>query len=114
MELRTKLLLACFAVFVAIMAVLNYYDKVVLTDFTVFDYVSCDPSVSSCFVYCEEECAYDDPYAKIEKSGRNVPICNSALEECDELSCSPGEADCDVTYCSENELEPGEICHQTA
>lgn len=94
------------------MCVVNYYDKIVLHGFTVFDYVSCEPSSFSCFVYCEEECAYDEPYAKIEKSGKNVPVCDPTANDCEELSCFPGEKNCAIKYCIEDSLEPGEVCHQ--
>lgn len=104
-------MLTCFVIFVAIMVVINYHDKITLHDFIVYDYVSCDPSEFSCFVYCEEECAYDDPYAKIEKAGRNIAACNPIDDECEELFCSPAEPNCLVTYCTDEEVEVGEVCH---
>ena len=114
MSLRSKLLFICFAIFVAIIAILNYYDKVVIHDFTVYDYVSCDPSENSCFVYCEDECDYDEPYAKIEKRGRYIDPCNPLTDECEELACLSGESLCEVIYCTEDGLESGEVCNDVS
>jgi hypothetical protein len=111
MEPRSKWLLGVFFIFIGIVVVWQFYHTVIRRDYEVYDYVSCDPAAASCFVYCDGECAYDDPYLKIHKHAQNIAMCDPTKEECPELSCGAGEADCAMIACSDGTLDEGEQCY---
>lgn len=114
MKTRENMLTIIFLAAIAGAVIWQYNRFVVKQDFLIYDQVSCDPKVDSCFVYvCEEgdeECD-PTPFAKLEKSARFVPVCSPAGGNiCPELSCAPGELDCTITTCNEETLENGELC----
>ena len=113
MDTKSKLLVAAFIVIVAAAIFWKYDTFVTQRDFLVHDQVSCDPSTESCFSYdCDEgdeECDAE-PFKKIRKSARNIPLCPNYTGGCPELACLPGEEECEVTYCSDEDLEEDEIC----
>ena len=78
-------------------------------NFVVKNVTECDPQVEICFMWCEEECE-EDYYKKIVKNAKNIPDCDSSVEECEPLVCSPEEMGCEVIYCSSDTVEEGEQC----
>lgn len=96
-------------------AVYKYWVFVAQRNFIITSEISCDPSEESCFVWdCtpEEDPECDrEPYKYISKNAKNIAVCDPYGEqECEELFCSPEEAECEITTCSEDELGDGEIC----
>ena len=86
------------------------YKFLLKKDYLLYAQVSCNPVTESCFVYeCDpevEECEEDTSYFKvIYKKAYLAPTCDNEDTECPELSCEIGEENCDVVYCSEEDLE---------
>jgi len=117
MDKKSKILFGVLAILI-VGAIVATYDRIYIKlNYPVMAEISCDPILENCFVYeCTPE---DDPtcssdpaeqvsyYKIIEKKAANIPSCDpNDTENCPELSCAPGEADCQVTLCTtDNEDE---------
>lgn len=103
----------------------TFYRMFVARDYVVTMETVCDPSVSTCFArdMCETEdgvCGENDSpvetmyYKIVERKAYAFPeVCATGSledEECANLSCRLGEADCSETLCSEETLPEGETC----
>jgi hypothetical protein len=114
MDKKSKILIWFFVASVVSLFAFNYYRIVVLHNYSVKAYTSCDPNTHTCFKYvCTEEDAEDcedEIYGKIISNIRAVDLCDQYNEECDDLVCEEGEDDCTIIYCSEESLADGEVC----
>ena len=103
----------------------TFYRIFVARDYLVIIETVCDPSISTCFArdMCETEdgvCGENDApvetmyYKIVERKAYAFPeVCATGSlddEECANLSCRLGEADCSETLCSEETLPEGETC----
>ena len=100
---------------------LKYY---VYKDYQIEAQVSCDINTEKCFqTACdntvESSCATTTDgtsvsyYKKISKNASSVMTCENSKEKTGctgELSCTSGEKDCAVMYCSTSTLGDGEEC----
>jgi len=114
MDKKSKILIVIFFALVVILAVWKFYVFVVKKDFIITNHISCDPTYESCFAtICEEgdtECD-TEPYKKIEKNAKNIPLCDkNDPTNCEELTCGQSEPDCVIILCSEETSEDGEKC----
>lgn len=114
MDTPSKVLLVVFFTLVVIATVWKYDTFILKRDYVVYDYVSCDLALGSCFAY---ECAEDDeecddtPYQKIVKNASAIPLCTNYIEDaCPELTCGANEEGCEIISCSDETLEDGEYC----
>lgn len=110
MDRKSKYLIWAFVLLVIAAALWGYKAFIIDRNFVINTTTECDPSIESCFMWCEEGECEEDYYKKITKNASNTPVCNDAVEECEPLACGPDEADCEVIQCSVEELEEGEIC----
>lgn len=96
-----------------IVAGYRYEQYVMARNFTFFANTACDSSLHDCFI---ADCSPEEdglgcpngPYAKVELSASDAPKCLSE-HSCKSFSCD-GLEDCEITYCSEDILDEGEIC----
>ncbi len=106
-----------YIIILLIIATAGYslYRYLIKEDFLIYSRVSCDFNIESCFgIPCEENeaCEYE-PYKIIIKNQVNIPKCDAWGGECQELTCEDGEVDCQVIYCTEDNVstyEPLAIC----
>ncbi len=92
---------------------ITYYLYEVKKDYLVYVNIDCDPSSERCFyIPCEDEqCSKDiEYYKKISKKAYNIDNCDLSLPDCKPMYCLDGEGGCLITSCSEDVLEPGEVC----
>ena len=116
LDRKTKILLIIMFIFICGSVVWSTNKYLIQRDFLLFAKVSCDPSHEMCFVQdCDTEedirCPYtgDYFYKFIYKSASDAPKCISNDKNlCQELICIEGE-DCEVIYCSEENLELYEL-----
>ncbi len=117
MNTGSTILAALFCITVAGAGAWQYHKLLVQQDFIVYDVIPCNPLEGSCFVYlCEEgdEDCDDTPYAKIEKHASDIAVCvPTSNEPCPALTCGPNDSMCEITMCSEENLEEGEECTVT-
>lgn len=99
----------------------RYY---ILKDFQILAQTSCDPASEICFqIECdsdlEENCNLTEDgqsvsyYKYIYKNASTIYQCEKTEEKLgcnEELSCVEGENDCSYEYCSEENLQEGEVC----
>lgn len=115
MDKKSKILFTILALMIAVSAGATYYKIMIKRDYQIEAKISCDPATESCFTHtCDpenEECS-DNPeenisyYKLINKNAANITICDSGKgEECAELKCEEGEANCEITLCSEETAE---------
>lgn len=114
MDKKSRYLLYLLIILLVGSAIYKFYKFVIERDFIITAEISCDPEVENCFIWdcdiADEECD-QSPYKYITKNAKNAPLCDPYTDEgCEELFCSPGEADCEITICSEDELGDEEIC----
>lgn len=99
---------------IALIVGYRYHQYIIDHNFPVIANVPCDPATESCFVMdCspEEDPECDPtPYKKIGLLSREAPTC---VEEhtCGYFSCADINS-CAETFCSEEELEDGEVCYE--
>lgn len=93
--------------FLAIAA--SFYRFVVISDYTIYDEIECDPYTSSCFLYCEtDECEEPFYYAEMTRNAAfYINVCEGLdYYDCDaSYDCMPEEKDCTVTFCDETDPE---------
>lgn len=104
-----------FFILIGLSIFFTYYRIFIKEDFLVTNEITCDSSYErNCFYseeyICEDEldestCGIDTWYfKKITKKAYNIPECLG--DDCEEVFCQEGEADCEYTYCtSEDEYE---------
>lgn len=116
MDKKSKILMWIFVGALIISVGVTYYRYVVKRDYIIFAHAPCDQTIESCFYTpCEEgdtECVPADVeyYKKINKKAFNIELCDSENPECQPLVCQPNEKDCEITSCSEDNIEEGEAC----
>ena len=108
MDRKSRLLLTFFLLVVGTVVYFGYQKFFVELNFVLESTIECDPRFESCFVWCEDECE-ENYYKKIAKKAYNVPACSNIFE-CEPPICELGEEECEITTCSEETVEVGEIC----
>ncbi len=103
-----------FAVVILMLAIVGFrYEQYVIErNFDVIANTVCDPQIEECFVLdcdpdTDEECDVT-PYKKVAIIANQAPQCLFE-HSCEEFSCD-GRASCEITYCTEEALEEGELC----
>lgn len=122
MDRWSKLLLGAVTLVIIGSVVVSFLRFVVFRDYLIETQVDCDPSVESCFVWeCDplseedgEACSGNPDedtwyYKVIRKNAMNIPVCDPNIEECEPLSCAPGEPECEYSLCEEGN-EDGVRC----
>ncbi|MFZ2226705.1 MAG: hypothetical protein WA064_04400 [Candidatus Moraniibacteriota bacterium] len=106
----------------------TYYYIVIAKNYLVEAQKDCDPETQKCFVWtCDpastvegEACTGDAEkdiwyYNLIKRNASKVPLCDPKDENCQALSCAPGEKDCNEIFCTEeNKVEQGVECNDPA
>lgn len=90
----------------------RYHQYMLVKNFTLEAYTSCDPDLQNCFTLTDPSMDLgfqDGPYEKVELTARFAPAC---LEEhaCSNFVCDPADSACNITYCSPDTLGDGEQC----
>lgn len=91
---------------VAFTAIFSFNRFILQADYVVEYKVSCDPTINSCFVGCNDElCADQYTYAKVSRQATNIKkLCGKDITDCEAAQyCEQGENSCEVKYC-EGEL----------
>jgi hypothetical protein len=115
MDKKSKILMWIFVGALIISVGVTYYRYVVKRDYIIFAHAPCDPKTESCFyapcegIDCPAE-ADIEYYKKINKKAFNIELCDSENPECKPLVCQPNEKDCEITNCTEDNVEEGEAC----
>lgn len=111
---RAKLVTFLTLIAVLLMAVgaNNFVRYYAFKNYELYTYVACDPVIQSCFTADPEFTGFsfhDWPYAKVSISARKAPYC---LDEhkCIDFTCEGLGDSCSVLYCSDETIEPGEVC----
>jgi len=123
---RSKILFAVLAIAIVGLAAASFVRFIVLRDYIIETQVDCDPSLEACFMWeCDPESEEDGEmctgnpeedtwyYKIIRKNAMNIPICNSAADECEPITCIKGELECEYILCEENN-EGGVLCSDPA
>ncbi len=80
------------------MAVAKY---AVARDYIVVASVTCDPQRESCFIGDGENTP--EFYKVIEKNAHSIPACDGWSDQCEELSCSDDDPNCEEYQCEDGE-----------
>jgi hypothetical protein len=115
MDKKSKILIWVFVIALIISVGTTYYRYVIKRDYIIFAHVECDPKTESCFYApCEGmDCPAEadiEYYKKINKKAFNIELCDSESPDCKPLVCQLNEADCEITSCTEENVEDGESC----
>ncbi len=122
-SIANKTLLVVFLVLIALSIIATYYRIVFRRDYAIATQVSCDPEKEACFVSAcnpEAEACTGNPeedtwyYKIINKNARNISTCDSSNEVCGEVTCEPGEKNCEEILCDETIAGEGETCNDPA
>lgn len=122
-NLSGKIFFLVFFLLIVGSVALTYYRIMVKRDYIISAQIDCDPAKEACFVSecdpeSDSECA-DTPederttyYKTIKKNAKNIPLCDAQKNECPEqLSCEPGEEECEEELCDESNVPEGESCN---
>lgn len=108
-----------YIILLLIIATAGYslYRYLIVEDFFVYARVSCDSNLESCFTFpCEEgEVCEQQLYKVVIKKSDQIKECNAWAGECQELFCEENEFNCEVLYCSDENIvnyEPDTVCTQ--
>lgn len=82
----------------------SYYRFSIIHDYLIYDEFECDPSIDSCFVYCEDEsidCEDAWYYVEVQRYAADLmTYCDGDITDCDAAyECQLGEDKCEITYC---------------
>ena len=118
-----KIFFLVFFLLIAGSVAATYYRIMIKRDYIISAQQECDPTSEACFVSAcdpesDEECAAlpekerINYYKTINKNAKNIPVCDPYKNECPkELSCDPGEGECEITLCDANNVPEGEECN---
>ena len=98
--------------FVIVVTVISYHRFMVRNDYVVSYEGECDPSVSSCFIGCEDdECTTEYYYSKVQKYAPDLyEECGLDITDCDEASvCYPNDGKCSIVYC-DPQIDGDDMC----
>ena len=113
MDKKSKIIICIFITAIIALLSYEYFMLVIKNNYVIKTYTSCDQTKYSCFIQTctEDEIDCDDSvYAKITKNIINNNLCNQYKAECPDLTCAIGESNCEITYCSLDNVEEGEKC----
>lgn len=123
MDKKSKIFFLVFFLLIVGSVVVTYWRIMVNRDYIIQAQQECDPALEACFVsVCDSE---GDPecaalpeeeqvsyYKTISKNAKNIPLCDANNNECPtELSCEPGEEECELILCDESSVPEGEECN---
>ena len=104
MFLKRNFMMVTLGPLLALALLASYYRFMVSLEYEVTYEGFCDPTESSCFVYCEDEdCAQPIYYTWVSRQASAlVAVCGEMdVLSCDAASeCTDGEAGCLITYCN--------------
>ncbi len=108
---KNKILFALLIVATISVFFLNAKRYLIDREFQVYMHIPCSEE-GRCFLVqdaIDDEIFNDEPYLKMYRNNKEVEFCiESGI--CDVFTCKDGEEDCEITECSEETLEDGEIC----
>lgn len=111
MKTQNNIYILLFLFLIIVIAV-TFMHYVVRKNFLIYTTIPCDENEHSCFIYdCSgsltNECD-EAPFKKIAVPAKDVPVC--FLEHtCSSSECSTTQG-CVQTFCSNENLEEGEVC----
>jgi len=111
MDTKSQYLLLIMGLIIIGSIVITYNRIVVLRDYEVLAYISCDPAREQCFV--EEDGDQTYYYKIIHKQAKYITPCDPNEGECLEPSCTVGEAGCSVEYCDPATAEEEDVSCDT-
>lgn len=87
---------------------LRYY---VIKDYPLSVFTVCNPEAHNCFEVVEDTglAFQSEPYAKVEITAMYAPSCLGE-HSCSDFSCDGVSGMCNITFCSEDTRESGEVC----
>ncbi len=123
--LKGKIFFLVFGVLIVGSIAVTFWRIVINRDYIISAEQECDPATEACFVRecnpaddseCPENIDERTSYYKlINKNAKNIPPCDATSGECPtELSCDPGEAECEMILCDETNVPEGETCNDPA
>jgi len=126
MDKKSKIFFLVFFALILGSVAVTYYRIMIKRDYIISAQQECDPVTEACFVSAcdpesDEECAATPEeerttyYKIIKKNAKNIPPCDPHANECPEqLSCEPGEEECEYTLCDEENVPDTEECNDPA
>lgn len=90
----------------------NFARYFVFKDYPLNVFTACDPNRYVCFEKVADDPSfsfYSGPYLKVEISAKYAPSCLDE-HDCVNFTCEDIPGFCKITYCSEEDLEEGEMC----
>ncbi len=120
MDFKSKVFFIVFFLLVVGAVGATYFRYFMVRDYMIEAQASCDPYTEACFVHsCDsdtEDCTGDPEedtsyYSIIHRNAQYMPICDPADENCDALTCPPGEAQCTITLCNDETVTDGDSCN---
>lgn len=119
---RKSLVLAILFFVVILLAIASAFHRYITKhDYLVEMRVGCDPAIDSCFVgVCDpdmgERCSEDRDgaseysYAVVQRNAQYLPACGLNAEDCPITACQVGETECEMRYCTEEDVQAGTAC----
>lgn len=126
MDKKSKIFFLIFFLLIVGSVAVTYWRIMVKRDYIISAQVDCDPATEACFASaCDPEsnteCAATPEaerttyYKLISKNAENIPPCDPYKDECPkDLSCDPGEKDCEISLCDSSNVPDGEECNDPA
>lgn len=122
-DMKNKIFFAFVILLVLGVVFFTYYQIVVLKNYLITDYVTCDPANEKCFVYScdpvsDPTCSTNPDeqivfYKEISKMASSIAFCQESAEKLGcfpELSCIPGEEKCSYRDCDSGTILNNEQC----
>lgn len=121
---KSKIFFSVFAILIVAAVGVTYWRYMVKRDYTIQAQIDCDPTTENCFIWhCDpksltpgDECTgvpdNDTWYYKILfRNAKNIPNCDPKDKSCTAYVCSDGEKDCNVEFCTPQNVKKGEECN---
>jgi len=115
-RLKVIIYVAGIVFFITLVVMASFTRYFVLKDYQLVTFTECNTDTHSCFTNdpnFDGFSFYSVPYAKVNIYAPDAPAC---LDEhtCQGFSCDNRGEDCLVIYCSEDNLDEGEICTESS
>jgi len=119
MDKKSKILIGIFIVLIIASVGVTYWRIMIKRDYVIEAQADCDPYTEKCFVWecdpesdVEGEACTDNPddniwyFQIIRRMAYNIPLCDPNIDEtCEALICPEGEANCELEFCTEENME---------
>lgn len=118
MDKKSKILIGVFVVLIIASVGVTYWRIMLKRDYVIEAQTDCDPYADKCFVWecdpesdVEGEACTGDPEADVwyfqvvKRMAFNIPLCDPNDETCEALICPEDEANCEVEFCTQENME---------